>query len=136
MQAQLGMHQLASQAAAQVQKDAPKHSGKLFSAACAESLNTRAVSGDPAQRKAYADRAVNILTQAIDHGYRDLRSLQTVPDLQPLRDHDGFKRLVGELTKKLDSAAESSGAPISPATGKALSATKAERSGQSPLDPD
>jgi serine/threonine-protein kinase len=136
VQAQLGMHQLASQAAAEVQKDAPKHSGKLFSAACAESLNARAVSGDSALRKKYSDRAVEILTQAIDHGYRDLRSLQTVPELQPLRDHDGLKRLVGELKKKLDSAAESPSAPSSPAAAKDHSAAKDDRSGQSAVDPD
>src|SRR5262249_780891 len=127
VQAQLGMHQSASQAAAEVERDAPKHSGKLFLAACAESLNTRAVSGDSALEKKYSDRAVNILTQAIDHGYRDLRSLQTVPELQPLRNHDGFKRLVSELAKKMDSAADSPGGLSSPASEKAVSATTAER---------
>jgi serine/threonine-protein kinase len=115
VQAQLGMHQLAADAANEVVKEAPIHSGKLFSAACAESLNARAVSGDSALRRKYADGAVNILTQAIAHGYRDLRSLQSAPELQPLRDHDGFKRLVGELKKKSDPAGELSGAPSSPA---------------------
>jgi serine/threonine-protein kinase len=106
VQAQLGMHKDASEAARQVLEFAPRHAGKLFLAACALALNARAASSDPALQKEYSDRSVAILTQALADGYRDLRALQNVPELQPLRNHSGFKQLLGELAVKLDSAAQ------------------------------
>ena len=114
VQAQLGMHQQASQSATQVLHDAPRHPGKLFSAACAEALNVRATFSDPTMRQDYSDRAVKILTRAIAQGYRDLRALEGVPELQPLRAHDGFKRLLGELAIKLASVAQSPDEASSP----------------------
>jgi serine/threonine-protein kinase len=86
---------------------APRHPGKLFSAACAEALcvATGAAGKDEPQgsefeeraRDRHARRAVEILKMAAEHGYRDARALETNLDLDPIRDRDDFRALMQTL---------------------------------------
>jgi tetratricopeptide (TPR) repeat protein len=45
----------------------------------------------------YADRALALLRQAIVRGYEDPAHMKKVPDLQPLRARDDFKKLLADL---------------------------------------
>jgi serine/threonine-protein kinase len=47
----------------------------------------------------YADRAVGLVQQAIQKGFRNLELLKTDPDLEPLRGRDDFKQLLNQLEK-------------------------------------
>jgi tetratricopeptide (TPR) repeat protein len=45
-------------------------------------------------------RALDSLRRAIDHGYRDYANISTDTDMEPLRQHDDFKKLMAELEGK------------------------------------
>ncbi len=47
--------------------------------------------------RAYGDRALDLLRQAVARGYKDANHLRRSPELEPLRSRDDFKRLLGEL---------------------------------------
>jgi tetratricopeptide (TPR) repeat protein len=59
-----------------------------------------AVSGDPALRAAYTDKAIDALTRAIDQGYKDVVILETEPDLDGVRDDSRFQALLQRLGVK------------------------------------
>ncbi len=42
----------------------------------------------------YAATAVDLLRQAVNKGFRDVESLSTIPELEPLYDREDFKSLV------------------------------------------
>ena len=51
----------------------------------------------------YADRALVLLRQAVQHGFKDVDRLKKDPDLEPLRARGEFGKLVADLevrTKK------------------------------------
>jgi serine/threonine protein kinase/Flp pilus assembly protein TadD len=50
--------------------------------------------------KDYADRALAVLRQAVQKGYKDVARLKKDPDLDSLRQRDDFRRLLAELEKK------------------------------------
>jgi tetratricopeptide (TPR) repeat protein len=52
------------------------------------------------QKRAHADRALELLQKAVKAGYTDTARLKTDPDLDALRDRAEFKALVAELEKK------------------------------------
>jgi serine/threonine-protein kinase len=102
VQARLGEHEAATKAAAQVCAYAPRHPGKLFSAACGYALCVPAAraakSGDAgALQREYAGKALTTLRQAIACGFKDRRALETTPDLQAIRDEDAYKSLLAGL---------------------------------------
>ena len=77
-----------------------KESGMLYNAACACSLASRIVAKkDTGKAKAYADRAVALLKDAVAGGYVDYLHMLSDPDLDPLREHPGFVEIlkVGRL---------------------------------------
>jgi tetratricopeptide (TPR) repeat protein/tRNA A-37 threonylcarbamoyl transferase component Bud32 len=49
--------------------------------------------------KAYADRALALMRQAVAKGYKDVDRLKKDTDLDPLRKRDDFRRLLAELEK-------------------------------------
>jgi tetratricopeptide (TPR) repeat protein len=101
VQARLGDHQSAAKAADDVRVYAPKHPGKLFSAACGYALCvTGPPAGRDAEQRAYVSKALDTLQQAISCGFRDRRALEAVPDLQMLHGEDGYKALLRELAKQ------------------------------------
>jgi hypothetical protein len=66
----------------------------LYSCACAYLL----ASDRSADRKQeYADRAMNLLQNAVKAGYTLTRKVKNDPDLGPLRSRDEFKKLVDGL---------------------------------------
>jgi len=72
VQAAHGKPLLAVTEAERVLEKAPKQDGHvLYAAACVWSLAAGACK-DPAERKRYADRAADLLTEALDIGYHDL----------------------------------------------------------------
>jgi serine/threonine-protein kinase len=76
-----------------------------YNAACVYSLASAAAHKDnnlPAaeQQKLgqrYADRAMELLRQAVAKGYKDAAHMQKDPDLAALRQRDDFKKLVADL---------------------------------------
>jgi tetratricopeptide (TPR) repeat protein len=52
------------------------------------------------QKQEYADRAVDLLRQAVKAGYKDAAHLKKDADLDSLRGRDDFQRLIQELEKK------------------------------------
>ena len=48
----------------------------------------------------YADRAMDLLRQAIAKGYKDVKHLTTDKEFDPLRQRDDFKQLLAELESK------------------------------------
>jgi tetratricopeptide (TPR) repeat protein len=58
-------------------------------------------SGKIAEKKVeYADRAMDLLAQAVTAGYKDAAHMKTDTDLDPLRDREDFKKLVVDLEAK------------------------------------
>jgi eukaryotic-like serine/threonine-protein kinase len=86
-----GRPQLAVAEAERVLKDAPKNDGQvLYAAACVWSLAARATK-DTGEAKSYADRAADLLAQALDRGFHDLNypehnRLTSDPALAAIRD--------------------------------------------------
>jgi hypothetical protein len=50
--------------------------------------------------KQYADRAIELLRQAVTKGWNDAAHMKKDPDLDRLRQRDDFKKLLAELEKK------------------------------------
>jgi serine/threonine-protein kinase len=55
---------------------------------------------DRALQARYAEKAMDLLRQAIDRGYKDVKRLRYEPDLDPLRSRDDFKKLLAEVEEK------------------------------------
>jgi len=64
-------------------------------------LDARLSETDRKQKaKEYADRAMQILDQAVKKGYKDVADLEKAPALEPLRTRDDFKALLQKLREK------------------------------------
>jgi tetratricopeptide (TPR) repeat protein len=102
VQARLGDHEAAAKTAAAVCDYAPRHPGKLFSAACGYALCVPAVStgGDPSLPQAYGHKALEALRQAMACGFRDGRALDAAPDLEPVRGEKDWKAVRSGLAKQ------------------------------------
>jgi serine/threonine-protein kinase len=103
--ARLGQRQDAAAAAQKVCQYAPKHAGKLFSGACGfalclDGLRPQESAQAKTQAEKYADRAIAVLRQAVQQGYRDLRAIEHTPDLRSLRSDPRFIALVNELGQR------------------------------------
>jgi tetratricopeptide (TPR) repeat protein len=82
----------------------------LYNAACGYTLCVSATARDRppeklsveerAARERYAARAVAVLRQAVEKGYKDLAHMQKDADLDPLRARDDFKKLLAGLEAK------------------------------------
>jgi serine/threonine protein kinase/Tfp pilus assembly protein PilF len=68
---------------------------------CAEKDAKLAAAERQKQARAYADRALELLRQAIAKGYRDVAHLKKDPDLDPLRPREEFQKLLAELERKI-----------------------------------
>jgi hypothetical protein len=100
VQARLGQRQEASQLAEEVRAYAPQHPGKLFSAACAYALCLPGLTDKEDSERQYAQRAFETLRQAVEHGYRDVKAVESAPDLAPLRSKPGYRELLAALTRR------------------------------------
>jgi tetratricopeptide (TPR) repeat protein len=103
--ARLGQREDAAGTAKKVCDYAPKHPGKLLSAACGfalcvDGLDARQSAQAKTQVQDYTDRAIGSLKQAVKHGYRDVRALEHAADLRSLRRDPRFIALVNELIQR------------------------------------
>ncbi len=53
-----------------------------------------------ARKQEYSDRAIELLKQAIESGWKDAQLIQSDADLEPLRDREDFKTLTADLEKR------------------------------------
>jgi tetratricopeptide (TPR) repeat protein len=68
------------------------------------SIYSLASAKDKAKQDEYAQRAVALLRQAVQAGYKDVAHLKRDADLDPLRQRDDFKMLLAELEKSKEPA--------------------------------
>jgi hypothetical protein len=69
--------------------------------ACTYSLAANRLS---AKQIEYADRAMELLTQAVKFGYDNATRLRSDSDLTLLQDRDDFRKLVAELESKANAS--------------------------------
>jgi hypothetical protein len=109
VQARMGRRKEAAKAAEEVVAFAPKHPGKLFQAACAYAQcissvsNVRNFSPPSSENRKlqeeYTAKALAVLRQAVAHGFKDRKGLQTAPDLEPLRENKAFQEILVQIGK-------------------------------------
>jgi tetratricopeptide (TPR) repeat protein len=105
---QLGEHAEAARAAADALPFFPDSARDLYNSACylarcvplAEEDAKLAEEKRKELAQTYADRAVDLLRQALQKGFRDAAQLKKDTDLDPLRSREDFKKLLSELEKK------------------------------------
>jgi tetratricopeptide (TPR) repeat protein len=82
---------------AELTKTATWDAGQWYDFACVYAL----ASGKSAdKKKEYADRAMDLLRQAVKAGWNDAAHMQKDTDLDPLRGREDFRKLLAELEKK------------------------------------
>jgi tetratricopeptide (TPR) repeat protein len=104
----LGDHRAASATAEELAKAALDPTSDTYNAACHLALCVPLAEKDDkldeAERKKlvqqYRERAMQLLGQAVQNGFKDVQHLKTDPDLVPLRARADFQKLVAELEKK------------------------------------
>lgn len=74
----------------------PKHTEVRYQAAL---CFARCVTSTEPDSERYANRAVELLRAAFKEGYRDRRTLQTEPDLKPLRGRPNFDALIASMSE-------------------------------------
>jgi hypothetical protein len=106
--ARLGKHQEAAKMAQEIIEFAPKHPGKLFSAACGLAICSSAVAppgqsateDEQAIEYRYTVQAMDTLRQAAANGFKDVHGLQINPDLKALQSRGDYKQLVSQIAKR------------------------------------
>jgi tetratricopeptide (TPR) repeat protein len=68
----------------------------LYNAACVQALFVPSAAG-PEQKEKYAARAVELLHQAVQKGYKNAAHLKKDTDLDALRSREDFKKLLADL---------------------------------------
>jgi tetratricopeptide (TPR) repeat protein len=71
--------------------------GKWYDFAC---VCARASGQNAAKKQAYAERAIELLHQAVQAGWTDAAHMKRDTDLDPLRGRDDFKKLIRQLEGK------------------------------------
>lgn len=97
--ARCGEHAQAAAIAEQLVTTPPKDEHLYFQAACGFALAAGAVRGDDCLAQCYAASAVKCLRQGKERGWNDVVSLETDPDLEPIRDDPAFQKLLGEFRR-------------------------------------
>jgi tetratricopeptide (TPR) repeat protein len=101
----LGEHAAAARTAEQLASLGVSPATDMYNAACVLALCVPLAAKDtklpeaerPKQARAYTDRAMELLRQAIAKGYQDIAHLKKDTDLDPLRSREDFKKLLAEL---------------------------------------
>jgi serine/threonine protein kinase/tetratricopeptide (TPR) repeat protein len=73
----------------------------LYDAACVFSLVSAQVRNNPEQTRHYTSRAVELLRQAWASGFNDFEHIKKDTDLDPVRQDEGYKKLIAELEAEL-----------------------------------
>jgi serine/threonine-protein kinase len=72
----------------------------LFDVACCYAI-CRGLATEGTLREHYTAQALESLRQAVSHGYKDVVSLETEPDLDSLREQPNFQAFLTELRRRL-----------------------------------
>jgi eukaryotic-like serine/threonine-protein kinase len=88
---------------ANLTKDPSWNAGDWFNFSCLYSLGSTKI---PEKKNEYANRAMDLLQQAVKAGWNDAKRTASDTDLAPLRDREDFKKLLVELEKKFAAQAE------------------------------
>jgi tetratricopeptide (TPR) repeat protein len=92
--ARIGQHERAAQLAENLHSGHEKNAEFLISAARCYAQCSVAVPDKSALRRQYRERALTVLQAALEQGYKDLITLETHPDLDPVRESPEFKALI------------------------------------------
>jgi serine/threonine-protein kinase len=95
--ARTGAHEKATELAEMLRRDHQKSSDYLISAARCYAQCSLAVPGKTALRQKYLDQAIDSLQAGLAQGYKDLITLETHPDLDPVREIPAFQRLLEKV---------------------------------------
>jgi hypothetical protein len=107
-QARCGRHAEAAAIAHKLEAGAPD-AHLLFFVACGYALSggaVRASGADPALARRYLDSAFAALTRGVQNGWKDLASLETDPDLEPLRGDARYPALVEQVRRAAGATAK------------------------------
>jgi serine/threonine-protein kinase len=100
--------QEAAAAAREFARLRPTNAAEIYNAACdlaqcvplvAEG-KAELTAAEQAERRRHAELALDLLHQAVAHGFNDAAHLQKDPDLAPLRSDNAFKALVADLERQ------------------------------------
>jgi serine/threonine-protein kinase len=97
--ARAGRHERAAQLAEQLRLGHENDSVFLIRVARCYAQCSLAVPGKPELERQYLEMALAALKTALEHGYKDLITLETHPDLDPLRKNPVFKKLLEKVSK-------------------------------------
>jgi tetratricopeptide (TPR) repeat protein len=95
--ARCGEHRRAAEVAERLRAGKAADTELLFEVACGYALCSEAAPDDPELRRRYAERAVGALEEADAKGYKDVASIETDPDLDPIRELPGYKALLEKI---------------------------------------
>jgi len=96
----LGEHADAADMAGKLIQAADDQANDIYNAACILARCVRLAERDKERAQNYADRAVAALRQAVQNGYKDLAHMKQDKDLDPVRSHPEFQKLLRELEAK------------------------------------
>jgi serine/threonine-protein kinase len=96
--ARVGAHERAVGLAEKLRVDHQKNAEYLVSAARCYAQCSLAVPEELALRQKYLDMALGALQAALEQGYKDLMTLETHPDLDPVRERPAFKKLLEKVS--------------------------------------
>jgi tetratricopeptide (TPR) repeat protein len=95
--ARCGEHAEAAKIAKALVETPPKDEHLDFQAACGYALAAGAANGDAALARRYTAAAIDCLRKGKERGWTDVVSLETDPDLEPIRNDSAFQGLLGEF---------------------------------------
>jgi hypothetical protein len=97
----LGEHAAAAETAALLVRAAVDPANDVYTAArCLAGCVPLAEHDNKKLTQSYADRAVSTLRQAMQNGYKNVAHMRKDNDLDPLRTHQEFQKLLKELEKQ------------------------------------
>jgi serine/threonine-protein kinase len=96
--ARVGAHERAAQLAEKLRLDHPKNAEFLICAARCYAQCSLAVPDKSTLRRRYREMALAAIQTALEQGYRDLITLETHPDLDPVREILAFTKLLGRVS--------------------------------------
>jgi tetratricopeptide (TPR) repeat protein len=96
--ARCGEHAEAAKIAEALVSTPPRDEQLYFQSACGFALAASAAR-DSALARTYTDKAIDCLRKGKARGWSDVASLETDPDLAPIRDDPAFRALVSEFAR-------------------------------------
>jgi tetratricopeptide (TPR) repeat protein len=96
--ARAGAHERAAQLAEKLRLDHQKNAEFLICAARSYAQCSSAVPGKSTLQRQYREMALAALQTALEQGYKDLITLETHPDLDPVRESPAFQQLLEKVS--------------------------------------